>query len=194
MLLIAVFCCLVISAGCLEIPTLGAPEATATPASAIATTPQGETGSGGSPAAAAISLPADTVTAMNAITSMKIYTEPIDWDSTPGNNGFVIHFRFYDSAGRVVTFSGASITAEVKVHTPDTNIHYVAITPRLLYKGYTTITRSDEGEPYPMRGIRIPYSDIALTSGDRGIGKVTVTVWLPNGRSIQVEETYLYTK
>ncbi len=193
MLLIAVFCCLVIiSAGCLEMPTLGAPEA-ATPATAIAT-PQGETGAGGSPAAAAISLPADTVTAMNAITSMEISTEPIDWDSTPGNNGFVIHFLFYDSAGRVVTFSGASLTAEVKVHTPDTNIYSVAITPRLLYKGYTTITRSDEGEPYPMRGIRIPYSDIALTSGDRGIGKVSLKVWLPNGRTLQAEETYLYTK
>jgi len=193
MLLISVLCCILLTAGCLEMPTSEAGVAP-TPVSAIATTPQVETWADESQAGVASSMPAGTVTTLNNIASMKIYTEPIDWDSTPGNNGFVIHFRFYDSALREVTFSGTSLKAEVQVHTPDTNIYYVTIVPRLLYKGSATITRSDEGESYPMRGIRIPYSKIALISEDRGIGKVSVKITLPNGRILQAEERYLYTK
>ena len=124
-----------------------------------------------------------------------LYVEPVDWDSVVGNDGIVIHFNFYDAYGRKVVFSGSSISCTVNVYTPQTDTLMRTVNPRkVLYKGYTTITSSDQGEGGPLARIRVAYSDLNLAQYDRGIGQIKVTASLPEGGTVEGEETYIYTR
>jgi len=131
----------------------------------------------------------------SAIKEMDLYVEPVDWDSVVGNDGIVIHFNFYDEQGRKVIFSGSSIDCVVNVYTPTTDRLMRSVNPRkVLYKGYATITNSDQGEGGPLAGIRIAYSDLSLGEYDRGIGQIKITASLPSGGTVEAEETYIYTR
>lgn len=129
------------------------------------------------------------------IKSLDIWAEPLDWNSEPGNDGITLHFTFYDAQGRKVIFSGTSITTQITVYSPSINIYGQTINPRsILYKGYTTITSSDEGNDTPYGGIRVPYSSIVLSSTDLGIGQIKMTATMPTGGSIEAYETFPWLK
>ncbi|MDD4300016.1 MAG: hypothetical protein PHO78_05110 [Methanomicrobium sp.] len=129
----------------------------------------------------------------SVIKSMDLYVEPVDWDSVAGNDGVVIHFNFYDAYGRKVIFSGHSIDCTIEIYTPQTDTLMRSVNPRkVLYKGYTTITCSDQGEGGSLAGIRVGYSDLNLGQYDRGIGQIKITASLPAGGYVTAEETYLY--
>lgn len=129
------------------------------------------------------------------IKSLDIYAEPLDWDENLGNDGIVLHFTFYDSSGRKVIFSGTSISTQVTVYSPSIDIYGLTVSPRrVFYKGYTTITSSDEGSDTPYGGIRIPYSDVKITSTDLGIGQIKMAASLPTGGTIEAYETFLWPK
>ncbi|MBN2735149.1 MAG: hypothetical protein JXQ82_09895 [Methanomicrobiaceae archaeon] len=131
----------------------------------------------------------------SAIKSMDLDVEPVDWDSVIGNDGIVIHFRFYDEYGRQVIFSGSTLDCEINVLTPQTDTLMRNVNPRkVLYKGYTSITSSDQGEGSSLAGIRVAYSDLNMGQYDRGIGQVKVKTSLPTGGTITGEETFLYTR
>ena len=129
------------------------------------------------------------------IKQMDLFGEPVDWDAEPGNDGIVIHFTFYDEYGRKVIFSGSSISTTVTAYTPLFDKLQRPVSPRkVLYKGYATITSSDEGNDNPLSGLRIPYSELNTGEYDLGIGQIKVKVNLPTGGELTAEETYLYTK
>jgi len=129
------------------------------------------------------------------IKSLDIYAEPLDWDESLGNDGIVIHFTFYDAYGRKVIFSGSSISTQITVYSPSIDSNGQTISPRrVFYKGYTTITSSDEGNDSPYGGIRIPYSSVKMTSTDLGIGQIKMTASLPTGGTIEAYETFLWPK
>lgn len=129
------------------------------------------------------------------IKSLDISAEALDWDQSLGNDGIVLHFTFYDAYGRKVIFSGSSISTQVTVYSPSIDIYGQTISPRtVFYKGYTTITSSDEGEATPYGGIRIPYSDLSMSSTDLGIGQVKMTSSLPTGGTVEAYETFLWPK
>ncbi|UUX91881.1 hypothetical protein [Methanoplanus endosymbiosus] len=129
------------------------------------------------------------------IKQMDLFGEPVDWDAEPGNDGIVIHFTFYDEYGRKVIFSGSSIRAEVTAYTPLFDKLQRSVSPRkVLYRGYATITSSDEGSDNPLSGLRIPYNELNTGEYDLGIGQIKVKVNMPTGGEITTEETYLYTK
>lgn len=131
----------------------------------------------------------------SAIKSMDLDAEPADWDSVVGNDGIVIHFRFYDEYNRQVIFSGSTLDCEVNILTPQTDTLMRSVNPRkVLYKGYTSITSSDQGEGSSLAGIRVAYSDMNMGQYDRGIGQVKVKASLPAGGTIIGEETFLYTR
>ncbi|WOF16487.1 hypothetical protein F1737_07115 [Methanoplanus sp. FWC-SCC4] len=131
----------------------------------------------------------------SVIKSMDLYAEPVDWDSEIGNDGIVIHFNFYDEQGRKVIFSGTSMNTEVNVYTPDIDKLNRKVSPRkVIYKGYTTITSSDEGEGGSLSGLRVAYDELNLAEYDKGVGQVKVTVGIPTGGSVSAEETFLYTR
>lgn len=129
---------------------------------------------------------------VNTIIDMRIWSEGIDWDEYEGNDGIVIHFLFYDSLGRIVLFE-KNIPAYIEIRSPDTNIYYRDISTTRIFKGQTTINSAEEGLPYPMRGIRIPYSEMTFYSDTRGIGTIEVQVNLPDGRVLKDRDRYLYT-
>lgn len=129
------------------------------------------------------------------IKQMDLFGEPVDWDAEPGNDGVIIHFNFYDSYGRKVIFSGSSIRAEVTAYTPLFDSLQRPVSPRkVLYKGYATITSSDEGSDNPLSGLRIAYNELNTGEYDLGIGQIKVKVNMPTGGELTAEETYLYTK
>ena len=129
------------------------------------------------------------------IKSLDIYAEPLDWDENLGNDGITIHFTFYDAYGRKVIFSGTSISTQINVYSPSVDIYGQTISPRrVFYKGYTTITSSDEGSDTPYGGIRIPYSSISMTSDDIGIGQIKMSASMPTGGTIEAYETFLWPK
>lgn len=127
--------------------------------------------------------------------SLDIYAQPLDWDETLGNDGITLHFTFYDKYGRKVIFSGTTISTQITIYSPSIDKYGLTISPRrVFYKGYTTITSSDEGCDTPYGGIRIPYSDIKETSDDLGIGQIKMTATLPTGGTIEAYETFLWPK
>ena len=129
------------------------------------------------------------------IKSLDIYAEPLDWDANLGNDGIVLHFTFYDAYGRKVIFSDTSISTQITVYSPSIDKNGQTISPRrVFYKGYTTITSSDEGANTPFGGIRIPYSDISMSSNDLGIGQIKMSSSLPTGGTIEAYETFLWPK
>ncbi|EHQ34789.1 hypothetical protein [Methanoplanus limicola] len=129
------------------------------------------------------------------IKQMDLFGEPVDWDGEPGNDGIVIHFTFYDEYGRKVIFGGSSISATVTAYTPSFDKLQRPVSPRkVLYKGYATITSSDEGSNNPLSGLRIPYSELNTGEYDLGIGQIKVNINLPAGGEVTAEETYLYTR
>jgi len=131
----------------------------------------------------------------SAIKSMDLYIEPVDWDAVVGNDGIVIHFCFYDEYGRKVIFSGSTLDCEINILTPNTDTLMRGVNPRkVLFKGYTSITSSDQGEGGPLAGIRVAYSDLNTGQYDRGIGQIKVKASLPAGGTVIGEETFLYTK
>lgn len=137
----------------------------------------------------------ETLGTPSDIKSLDIYAEPIDLDENPGNDGIVIHFNFYDEYGRKVIFSGTSISTQITVYSPTLNANGQTISPRrIFYKGYVTITCSDEGNDSPYGGIRIPYSSIKMTSDDLGIGQIKMTASLPSGGNLEAYETFLWPK
>jgi len=184
-ILCALAVCLLLSAGCTQI--LPAGEATPTPVSTPAATQPVTDDSGPEPENAVLE-----PSGINAITDLAIWAENGDWDLSAGDDGLLIHFRFLDDRGRTVSFSGQSISVRMVVRTPPTNIRNVPITPRVLYDGGLTISSSEEGAAYPLRGIRLAYDKINLRSDDRGVGSITLTATLPNGRVFSATETYLY--
>jgi len=118
----------------------------------------------------------------NAIRRINLIAEPVDWNAENGNDGIIVHFFFYDAEGKQVVFSGADLNAKVSIYTPDFDANRVILSsPKVLYQGYTKITDSDQGLSYPLRGIRIAYSDLALTSNDLGIGQIKLKITLPTG-------------
>ncbi len=131
----------------------------------------------------------------SAISRINLFAEPVDWNDKNGNDGIIIHFFFYDAEGKQVVFNTADLNAKVSIYTPDFDVNGVALSsPKVLYQGYTKITDSDQGLSYPLRGIRIAYSDLALTSKDPGIGQIKLKITLPTGKVVEGNEKYLYTK
>jgi hypothetical protein len=129
------------------------------------------------------------------IKALDIYAQPLDWDENLGNDGIVLHFTFYDAYGRKVIFSDTSISAQINVYSPLIDKNGQTISPRrVFYKGYTTITSSDEGANTPYGGIRIPYSDISMSSTDLGIGQIKMSTSLPTGGTVEAYETFLWPK
>ncbi|ADN35562.1 hypothetical protein Mpet_0788 [Methanolacinia petrolearia DSM 11571] len=127
--------------------------------------------------------------------SLDIYAQPLDWDANLGNDGIVLHFTFYDAYGRKVIFSDTSISTQITIYSPTIDKNGQTISPRrIFYKRYTTISSSDEGEDTPYGGIRIPYSDISMTSSDLGIGQIKMSTSLPTGGTIEAYETFLWPK
>lgn len=127
------------------------------------------------------------------MTAVSIYAEAYDWDAEPGNDGIIIHFTFLDSQGRTIRFANEIIKAEVLIYSADKDVTGYEISPRrVLFKGYATISSSEEGGPNLESGIRVAYSDIAFTSKDPGIGKVVLKATLPAGRTLQDDIVYLY--
>lgn len=184
-ILCALAVCLLLSAGCTQI--LPAGEVTATPVSTPAATQPVTDDSGPEPETVA-----PGPSGIASATDLAIWAENGDWDLSPGDDGLLIHFRFLDDQGRAVTFSGQSLSVRLVARTPPTNIRNVPITPRVLYDGGLTISSSEEGEAYPLRGIRLAYDKINLRSDDRGVGSITLTATLPNGRVLSATETYLF--
>ena len=132
---------------------------------------------------------------LNAISRINLFAEPADWNDKNGNDGIIVHFFFYDVEGKQVVFSGADLNAKVSIYTPDFDVNRVVLSsPKVLYQGYTKITDSDQGLSYPLRGIRIAYSNLALTSKDLGIGQIKLKITLPTGKVVEGNEKYLYTK
>lgn len=184
---ILIAACLALSAGCTQILPSGEGVSTPTPA----TTPEATESITDDRAPE----PENAVpgpSGINAATDLAIWAENGDWDLSPGEDGFLIHFRFLDDQGREVSFSGQSLSARLVVRTPPTNTRNVPITPRVLYDGGLTISSSEEGAAYPLRGIRLAYDRINLRSTDRGVGSITLTATLPNGRVLSDTETYLF--
>ncbi|KQC05112.1 MAG: hypothetical protein APR53_02500 [Methanoculleus sp. SDB] len=158
-------------------------------------TPGVEAGSGNqqdAPSAQAMT----TTELVNSIATMEVTADVADWDATPGNNGYVIHYRFFDAAGRLVTFAGANRPVTVYAYTPETDINKNTISnPRVIFKGYTRITASADGDPaYPLSGIYMPFRDITYSALDRGVGKITLEMTLPNGNTISGSAIYRFPK
>jgi hypothetical protein len=137
-----------------------------------------------------------TTESVNSITTIEVTADVADWDATPGNNGYVIHYRFFDAAGRLVTFEGANRPVTVYAYTPETDINKNTISnPRVIFKGYSRITASADGDPaYPLSGIYMPFRDMTPSPTDRGVGKITLEMTLPNGKTVIGSATYRFPK
>ncbi|MHC1626880.1 MAG: hypothetical protein ACXQTG_03395 [Methanoculleaceae archaeon] len=188
--LIVPVACLLLSAGCSQIPLVN-PDATIeerpvpstpSPTQAVIETAVTEE---------AVATPAVS-RGIESVAGLMIWVENANLDLSPGDDGLLIHYRFLDNEGRPVSFSGQSIRARIVVRTPPIDNQNLRIKPRTLYDGSLTITSSEDGEDYPLRGIRLDYDMIDLLPADRGIGSVTLTVTLPDGRIFSATETYLY--
>jgi len=150
--------------------------------------PSGDTGPAATPEPAAVSAPGG----IRTISRMVIWAEPADLGGFGDLNGLVVKYRFYDGNSRHVTFDGSSVSMEVNVYTPDTDRRNLRISPRLLYRGYATISRSlPEGE-FPLRGIWIPYHELSFNEQDRGIGRIHVKATFPHGTAVEAEEWYIW--
>lgn len=131
----------------------------------------------------------------NAAVSANTWVENADWDSTDGKNGLLIHFIFTDASGNTVLFSNQNVVATVKIFTPLINAYNAPITStRILYQGTATITSAKEGLNYPLRGIRVAWSDIDIKSSDKGIGSIYVKFQLPAGKILESTEKFPYPK
>lgn len=129
---------------------------------------------------------------IRGITRMLIWADIVDCDGFHNMDGLVVKYCFYDATNRPVSFDGTSISMQVTVYTPDTNRQNQQITPKMLYRGYTTISRSIPEGNYPLRGIWIPYSELSLADSDRGIGSIHVRANLPTGVVLEAEERYIW--
>jgi len=131
----------------------------------------------------------------NAAVSANTWVENADWDSTYGKDGLLIHFIFTDASGNTVLFSNQNVVATVKIFTPLINAYNAPITStRILYQGTATITSAKEGLNYPLRGIRVAWSDIDIKSSDKGIGSIYVKFQLPAGKILESTEKFPYPK
>jgi len=129
---------------------------------------------------------------ISAISRMVIWAEPLDLGGFHNLDGLIVKYRFYDANNRPVSFEGTSISMQITIHTPDTNRQRLKITPRQIYRGSSTITRSLPEEDYPLRGIWIPYTELTLSDQDRGIGSIHARANLPTGVVFEAEERYIW--
>lgn len=129
---------------------------------------------------------------LSSIARMNVWAEILDCDGFHNMDGLVVKYCFLDSMNRPVSFDGTSISMQVTVYTPETNRQNQQISPKMLYRGYATITRSIPEGNYPLRGIWIPYSELSLADSDRGIGRIHVRANLPTGVVLEAEEKYIW--
>ena len=123
------------------------------------------------------------------IRSMDLDVEAVDWDGVVGNDGITIHFNFYDAYGRKVIFSGYTISLNVDIYSPEYDSLNRKLSVRnVLYKGYATVTSSDQGDGSTLAGIRVPFSDMKFGQYDKGIGLVKITASMPSGGTVIGEE------
>jgi len=123
------------------------------------------------------------------IRSMDLDVEAVDWDGVVGNDGITIHFNFYDAYGRKVIFSGYTISLNVDIYSPEYDSLNRKLSVRnVLYKGYATVTSSDQGDGSTLAGIRVPFSDMKFGQYDKGIGLVKLTASMPSGGTVIGEE------
>ena len=123
------------------------------------------------------------------IKSMDLDVEAVDWDGVVGNDGITIHFNFYDAYGRKVIFSGYTISLNVDIYSPEYDSLNRKLSVRnVLYKGYATVTSSDQGDGSTLAGIRVPFSDMKFGQYDKGIGLVKITASMPSGGTVIGEE------
>ncbi|MBR1369185.1 hypothetical protein RJ53_06630 [Methanocalculus chunghsingensis] len=140
------------------------------------------------PEPAAVSAPGG----IRTISAMVIWAEPADLGGFGDLDGLVVKYRFYDGNNRHVTFDGSSVSMEVSVYTPDIDRRGFRISPRLLYRGFATISRSLPEGDFPLRGIWIPYHELSFNEQDRGIGRIHVKAMFPDGTSVKAEEWYIW--
>jgi len=136
-----------------------------------------------------------TVTDSGGSTSLSrlvVWADTVDCDGFHDMDGLVLKYRFSDAMNRPVLFDGTSISMDITIFTPDTDRRNLQISPRLLYRGSTTISRSLPEGDYPLRGIWIPYTELSLASQDRGIGRIHIRATLPNGVVLEAEERYIW--
>ena len=129
---------------------------------------------------------------ISAISRMLIWAELVDCDGYHEMDGLTLKYRFYDTMNRPVAFDGTAISMDITIYTPDTDRRNQQISPRLLYRGSTTISRSLPEGDYPLRGIWVPYRELALLDQDRGIGRIQIIATLPNGMVLEAEERYIW--
>lgn len=159
--------------------------------SVVELTPSGSTGDAGptaTPEPALVPAPGG----IRTISSMVIWAEPANLGGFGDLDGLVVKYRFYDGNNRHVTFDGSSVSMEVSVYTPDTDRRGLRISPRLLYRGFATISRSLPEGNVPLRGIWIPYHELSFNEQDRGIGRIHVKATFPHGTSFEAEEWYIW--
>ncbi|NYT05143.1 MAG: hypothetical protein GKC04_02035 [Methanomicrobiales archaeon] len=137
-----------------------------------------------------------TTTDVNAIASVRVSADAVDWDATPGIDGYVVHYVCFDGSGNPVAFAGEKISTTVYAYTPDTDVNKNQISPlRVIFKGFTTISSSADGDPSnPLAGIYLPFRDMTKLSTDRGVGKITLILKLPGGAEVTGSTSYLFPK
>ncbi len=153
------------------------------------------TGAGGETVPAAYIHSGEVYATPSEIRSMDLNVEAVDWDSVVGNDGITIHFNFYDAYGRKVIFSGSTVSLTIDIYSPDFDtLNRKLNTRNVLYKGYATVSTSDQGDGSALAGIRVPFSDMKFGQYDRGIGLVKVTASMPSGGTVVGEEILQFAK
>ena len=161
-------CCaiisLILSAGC---------TGPAGPAQATASSPPG----------AAQGTPALQPGDLSQVSRVEVTTIMAGWSNGPVSDGITVHPALLDASGRKVQWSGVALPVDIEIYSVVLDERARPAQGQKVYRGRGTITNWTDGDAFKGGGIRVPFSQMSVPTGER-YGWTYAIVHLPDGRTL----------
>jgi len=103
-----------------------------------------------------------------------------DWDNDGTGDGLRIGFYFWDSSENKIVFDGVTVSVLVELYTKINATPNSWEKDRLVYSNTFSITSSQDVNPAPGHGLKIPAGDINVNhETDHSLGIIEVSVSVP---------------
>lgn len=120
---------------------------------------------------------------LSQVSRIEVTTIMAGWSNGPVSDGITVHPALLDASGQKVQWSGVTLPVDIEIYSIELDQKAKPVRGQKVYGGHGTISNWTDGDAFKGGGIRVPFSQMSVPSGER-YGWTYATVHLPDGRTL----------
>jgi hypothetical protein len=128
-------------------------------------------------------IPAPQPGDLSQVSRVEVTTIMAGWSNGPVSDGITVHPALVDASGRKVQWSGVALPVDIEIYSVVLDERARPAQGQKVYRGRGTITNWTDGDAFKGGGIRVPFSQMNVPTGER-YGWTYAIVHLPDGRTL----------